>query len=49
MWGLAFGTAYTELTSPIDTSGGGFTYDRFKPGNRLQPSLALGLKIGFGL
>ncbi len=39
----------TELTPPIDTSGGGFTYDRFKPGNRLQPSLALGLKIGFGL
>jgi hypothetical protein len=39
----------TELAPPIDTSGGGFTYDRFKPGNRLQPSLALGLKIGFGL
>lgn len=39
----------TALTPPIDTSVGGFTYDRFKPGNRLQSSLALGLKIEFGL
>ncbi|WP_018619892.1 hypothetical protein [Spirosoma luteum] len=50
---LGVGARYgiTELTPPIDTSGGGFTYDRFRPGlsNRLQPSLALGLKIGFGL
>ena len=48
---LGVGVRYgiTELTPNIDTSGGGFTYDRFKPGNRLQPSLALGVKIGFGL
>jgi hypothetical protein len=39
----------TALTPTIDTSGGGFTYDHFKPGNRLQFSLAIGLKIGFGL